>query len=350
MKWLFPLLLLVILTSCSSTAYRYPVLGASEFVMDSYQIRQGKQAILEMEGKCTRPVTCEDLEEYPDAIEDGDVLNIVVYHPTRKDLVESIQMINRTMGGFRVRDGEVKIPDIEAVYVGGLSLGQARDVIKERFSEEIQGVEVFVTYENRLRKRVLLTGMTQINEHPVDGKVRLYEVLSKARIPPGANLYMSYLLRDGCPLIVDFYRLINEGDMCQNVVLRGGDKIYIANPADSTITMMGEIGIPRSINMPYGFLSLREAIVQAGGIPFTGDRRNIQVIRGNLQCPKIYVLAWEHIIHLPNDSLLLMPGDAVFISERPITQWNRFIEQLLPSFTGIARGYEAYSIVRPVAN
>jgi polysaccharide export outer membrane protein len=91
-------------------------------------------------------------------------------------------------------------------------------------------------------------------------------------------------------------------------------------------------------------MSLREALVSAGGIPFTGDRQNIQVIRGNLQCPKIYVLAWEHIVHLPNDSLLLMPGDTVYVSEKPITQWNRFIEQLLPSFQGFMMGYGVYNV------
>jgi polysaccharide export outer membrane protein len=93
-------------------------------------------------------------------------------------------------------------------------------------------------------------------------------------------------------------------------------------------------------------MSLREALVSAGGIPFTGDKRHIQVIRGNLQCPKIYVLSWEHIVHLPNDSLLLMPGDTVYISEKPITQWNRFIEQLLPSFQGLFTGYQVYNITQ----
>ncbi len=347
MKWIFFPLILCLLASCSPVKYRYPVYGASEFVIDSYQIRQGKQAILQMEGKCVSPVGCEDLEEYPDAIEEGDLLNIVLYHPTRRDLMESFQMINQNAGGFRVKDGFVRVPDLESVYVAGLSLGEAKETIRMQFSQEIKGVEVYLNYENRLRKKVELIGLTQISEHPVDGKVRLFEILSKAHIPPGANLFMSYLLRNGCVMSVDFYRLINEGDMCQNVVMRGGDKIYIANPADCSVTMMGEIGLPRSVNLPYGFMSLREAIVQAGGIPFTGDKRNIQVIRGNLPCPKIYVLAWEHIIHLPNDSLLLMPGDTVYVSEKPITQWNRFIEQLLPSFTGITVGSQVYRVVQP---
>ena len=107
---------------------------------------------------------------------------------------------------------------------------------------------------------------------------------------------MSYVARCGRPLAVDLYKLINEGDMCQNIVMRGGDKIFIANKADSNVMVMGEVNIPRPVHLPYGFMSLREALVHAGGIPFTGDKKHIQVIRGNLQCPKIYVLAWEHIV------------------------------------------------------
>jgi polysaccharide export outer membrane protein len=134
--------------------------------------------------------------------------------------------------------------------------------------------------------------------------------------------------------------------MCKNIVMRGGDKIYIANPADCMVMVMGEVGSPKALQLPYGFMSLREAIVMAGGIPFTGDKNCIQVIRGNLQCPKIYKLSWNHIVHLPNDSLLLMPGDTIYISAKPITEWNRFIDQLLPSFGGVQGIYGIYGITK----
>ena len=30
-----------------------------------------------------------------------------------------------------------------------------------------------------------------------------------------------------------------------------------------------------------------------------------------------------------------MPGDIVYVAAKPITEWNRFISQLLPSFAGL---------------
>jgi polysaccharide export outer membrane protein len=169
--------------------------------------------------------------------------------------------------------------------------------------------------------------------------------MAKAHVPNNANFFKSYVVRDDVQLPIDLYKLMNGGDMCQNIVMRGGDKIFIASPSDSTVMVMGEVGMPKTVNLPYGFMSLKEAIVSAGGIPFTGNRDCIQVIRGNLLDPKIYVLSWEHIIHLPNDSLLLMPGDTIYVTEKPITQWNRFIDQLLPSCLGLQSAYGAYRIV-----
>jgi polysaccharide export outer membrane protein len=346
LREIFGFCFLLFLASCSTPCHDYAVMGADEFVCDSYKIRQGKQAILELEGIEVDPLPDEAMEEYCDVIAEDDILNIVIYHPSRKDLMESIQFINNTMGGFRVINGCVEIPDSSPVAVAGLPLEIARARIQKQYREQIQDVEVFISYRDRLTRKVELTGMVATSTVPVDGKIRLYEVLAKAHLPPGANLFMSYVIREGCPLSLDLHRLINEGDMCQNIVMRGGDKIFIASPADSTVMLMGEVGSPRAVNLPYGYMSLREALVSAGGIPFTGDRQHIQVIRGNLQCPKIYVLAWEHIVHLPNDSLLLMPGDTVYVSEKPITQWNRFIEQLFPSFNGILTGYTIYQIGR----
>src|SRR5690606_8710233 len=112
-----------------------------------------------------------------------------VYHPSRKDLMESIQFINQTVGGFRVVNGEVDLPDIPPVHVAGLTLEEARTAFQNAFRAQIQDVEVFVTYQDRLKRRVELCGMVASPTVPVDGKIRLYEVIAKSHIPPDANLF-----------------------------------------------------------------------------------------------------------------------------------------------------------------
>lgn len=339
------LMFLLLASSCGRPNCHYDLYGADEFVIDSYKIRQGKLSILELEGTDLGELPCDAMNEYTDVIAEDDILNIAVYHPKRRDLMESIQFINREVG-FKVSQGCVNFPDIPAIEVEGLTLEEARKKIEGAYREQIQDIEIFLSYKDRLSRKVELTGAVSLPVIPVDGKIRLYEVLARAHVPNNANFFKSYVVRDGSQLPIDLHKLMNEGDMSQNIVMRGSDRIFIASPSDSTVMIMGEVGAPRAVNLPYGYISLKEAIVSAGGIPFTGSRDCIQVIRGNLLTPKIYTLSWEHIIHLPNDSLLLMPGDTVYVSEKPITQWNRFIDQLLPSCAGFQTGYNIYRICK----
>ncbi|MDP1607841.1 MAG: hypothetical protein Q8L98_00845 [Chlamydiales bacterium] len=324
--------LILLVASCSGPYMGKDVFGADEFVLDSYKIREGKFSILELEGKEYEPLQEEFLEPYKDVIREDDVLQIALYHPKRSDIVQAVASIGQSVG-YRVVGGAVSLPDLPPICVEGLTLEAARQAIQACYQTQIQDMEVFVAYKDRMVGKVELAGMVQISSVAVDGKIRLFDVLSKAKVPPEANLFKSYLAREGRLVAVDFYKLLKEGDMTQNVVMRGGDKVYIAEPSAASLMVMGEVGRERVIHLPHGFMSLRHALAEAGGILFTGDRSYIQVIRGNICQPKIYTLSWEHVIHLPNDSLLLMPGDIVYVASKPITEWNRFISQLLPSFT-----------------
>ncbi|GAB4191585.1 MAG: polysaccharide export protein [Simkaniaceae bacterium] len=336
------LFLIVFMISCSNPPYRgKDVLGAEEFVLDSYKIREGKFSILEMEGRPFITLPPDYLEEYKDVIQDGDVLQIALFHPVRNDIVNAVREIGQSVG-FRVTNGCIVLPDLHAIKISGLTLEEARLKIQNEYLRHIQDMEVFLTYKDRLERKVELAGMVAVPSVPVDGKIRLFEVLAKAKVPVDANFFRSYLVREGHFVAVDMYRLMKEGDMSQNIVMQGGDKIYIASPSASTVMVMGEVGKAGLIDVPSGSMPLRDALAKAGGILFTGDKAYIQVFRGNILRPKIYTIHWQHIIRLPTDSLLLMPGDIVHVAATPITEWNRFISQLFPSFTAIdlfCRGY-----------
>lgn len=256
---------LMTVVSCTNPPYYgSDVVGADDFVIDSYRIREGKMAILSMEGRECDTLSPELLEEYQDVINDGDVLQIAVYHPTRGDLSESVQRIGQVVG-FRVTDGKVFLPDLPAVEVKGLTLLQAQEKIQYLYQEQIKDVNVFLTYKDRLLRKVELAGLVQVPNIPVDGRLRLFETLSIARVPPNANLFKSYMVRDNALLSVDLYKLLKEGDMNQNVVMRGGDKIYIADPSASTLMVLGEVCKERVVDLPDGFMTLRKAIGEAGG-------------------------------------------------------------------------------------
>ncbi len=349
-KFLRALLLLTLVHSCTNPPYRgSDVVGAEDFVMDSYRIREGKFSILEMQGKDTEGLPEEWLEEYQDVINNGDVLQIAVYHPTRFDLVESVQKIGQSIG-FRVSEGMVYLPDLPPVQVEGLTLLQAQEEIEDLYRQQIKDVSVFIAYRERILRKVELAGLVAVPNIPVDGRLRLFETLSIARVPTNANLFKSYVVRDNALLPVDLYKLIKEGDMTQNVVMYGGDKVYIADPSASTLMILGEVGKERVVSVPDGLITLRQAIAEAGGILQSGDKSYIQIIRGNILHPKIYTLHWEHVVRLPNDSMLLIPGDIVYVAARPLSEWNRFVNDLLPTFIAldlITKGIKSVGIEVP---
>ena len=287
-----------------------------------------------MEGVCLDELDEELLDEYQDRIADDDVLNVIVFNPRRRDLVEAVQRVGNTIG-FQVKDGKIRLPDAPPMHIEGLTLEEAQEKIQDYYNNQIVDTQVFVTYKQRLVKKVELMGLTGASSIPVDGKLRLFDLLSQARIPIDANYFKSYVLRDGLMLPVDMRKLVQEGDMSQNIVMQGGDKVYVAEPSASSLMVMGEVGRQQTLPLPNGYMPLRQALAMCGGIPYSGDKSYIQIIRGSICHPKIYTVSWEHVIHLPNDSLLLMPGDIVYVAATPITEWNRFISQLLPSFTGV---------------
>ncbi len=330
------LALALILTGCSySSRFKGDaVVGADDFIIDSYKIKEGKLSILEMEGKPLMELDPALLKEYSDTIQEGDGLSVGVYHPSRCDLVAAVQSIGASVG-YHVREGKIILPDLQPIEIVGLTIEAAREKIQNAYDREIDDVEVFLAYKHRELGKVQLSGLVHVPSVPVDGKVRLFETLSQAGIPTNANLFKSYLVRGNDPIPVDMYKLMREGDMSQNVVMRGGDKLYIASPATSSVMVTGEVLHEKVIELSSGVIPLREALTLAGGIPFTGDKGCIQVIRGNILRPKIYTLNWRHVMRLPTTSLLLMAGDVVYVAPTPLTEWNRFVQQVLPTLTGI---------------
>ena len=160
-----------------------------------------------------------------------------MYHPTRNDLVDSVQRIGQVVG-FRVNEGRIYLPDLPEVYVEGLTLHEAQEEIEKLYREQIRDVNIFISYRDRILRKVELAGMVQVPSIPVDGRLRLFETLSVAKVPPNANLFKSYVVRDNALLPVDLRKLLKEGDMSQNVVMRGGDKVYIADTSASTLMVL----------------------------------------------------------------------------------------------------------------
>ncbi|MBN9377619.1 MAG: hypothetical protein BGO14_11020 [Chlamydiales bacterium 38-26] len=318
----------------------YKILGSEDLINDSLLIlEKGKFGIYQLQGKQPEELPEDAFCDYKDVIVEGDVLNINVYHPTRIDWMHTIRHFNEMRGGVRVNQGKISLAGFEPIEIEGMTLPEARETIREALREEVKDADAFLSFRERNSNIVEIGGYVARKWIPIDGKIRLYEVLSKAFIPPDANLYASFVQREGCNLSVDLNRLVRQGDMSQNIVMRPRDKIFIASPTEEFAIVMAEnIHLStrpspqgynlRAIHLPAGYISLREALVTAQGISYSNSKCYVQVIRGGLCSPRIYIVPWHRIDSVPNQNLLLIPGDLVYISLSPISNWKILIDEL----------------------
>ena len=161
------LIFLILVAGCSSPYMGKDLFGADEFVLDSYRIREGKLSILEMEGKEVGELDEAMLDEYQDTIHEDDVLQVAIYNPKRSDVSAAVEYVGSKIG-YRVVNGEITLPDLPPIAVSDLTLEQARAKIQDLYQEHIRDTEVFVTYKERIARKVELAGLVALSSVPVD--------------------------------------------------------------------------------------------------------------------------------------------------------------------------------------
>ena len=338
-------LISLIFTSCVSR-YSTETSSVQDFILESYKINEGKFSILEMQGLKIDALDPSLLKEKEELIGENDVLSIEIDHPTRLDLINTFRSVSQTKG-FEVIENKIYIPNLDFIHVSNLTLKQAKEKIQKRFRKEISDIEVFVIYKKKKTKNVKIAGVIS-SVIPIDSKTRLFDVLAKVNLPVGVNFFKSYLVRDNKYLALDFDKLLKNADMSQNIVMKEEDKIYLAPASATKVMIMGEVARQMAIDLPDGTISLKEALAQVGGLLPSANKSYIQIFRTSTKNPKIYVLDWQYVAKLPNRALLLMPDDIVYVSINPITKWNRFISQILPTITLIEaahRGFKNLGII-----
>lgn len=334
-------LLLLSFSACTSPIYQNTTYPLEEFAAESVALQKVTYSPLAQTDDSS---LSQKKENNHNPIGEGDILSISLWSATRKDKIEMFETISKG-NGFKVMNGKVFLPGIPPVEVEGLCINEAKEKLTALYRKDINDAKIYIHFKEQKKQLIYLVGARNPIV-PVHGEMPLYEVLARGQIPAHANLYKSYCMREDEKLRVDLYRLIHEGDESQNILMKGGDKIFIASAKDATVLVTGEVPMPLVIPLIYGALPLREALALSGGIPYTGNKGSITVIRAHPTRPRIFSFAWKETLFYDNSSLLLIPGDIVVISERPLTEWNRFVDQLQPSGDCMQTTLDYYGLCR----
>jgi polysaccharide export outer membrane protein len=168
---------------------------------------------------------------------------------------------------------------------------------------------------------------------------------------PTADLRMARVLRDGQLLPVDLRRLLDEGDMSQNIWLNAGDTIYIPHNLNQLVFVMGGVNRPGPVAMHDGQLNLLEALSQAGGMPNTETNwREVRIIRTHSATRGEFITV-DAVRLLEGEALpvMLESGDVVFVPTAPIGDWNDVIREIQPTFQLIGSFANPFILLRSVS-
>lgn len=302
-----------LLVACSSPQWTQES-SVDTFVLDSYRIKEGKQAILELQGTPQPPLAHINLQEKEEVIENNDYICITSNHQELSHLA------------LQVIDGNLSLPSLATISVNNLTLAQAQEKILAFLPKTEEPLKLELSFLEKALHSVQLLGAVEKKEIQIQHKTRLLELLFAAGILPEADLFQSQIRRENGYLNVDFVRLLYNNDESQNILLQPNDTIIIP-VAKEEITLFFPDHSYQSFAAPKGYLPLKQLLIQAK-VPIA-QVSEIKVVRNRILHPKIYTLDWRYLINLPEESLCLMQGDQVLLKEKTSAKIAHFLHKLV---------------------
>ncbi|MCE5321982.1 SLBB domain-containing protein [bacterium] len=250
------------------------------------------------------PVASLDNRQVPDnyVIRKGDTLLIVVHSSLGAQDEYSRQVDNL---------GDITLPGAGRVAAAGRTALSLQKVLAGRISSRFRQLTVDVIVQAMSPVQIQVTGdAVRPGTYVLNGLATVTNALYQAGGPKktGSMRHIS-LLRSGHPAQnIDLYDFVLKGNKDKDVILKGGDSIFIY-PVGPTVVVSGEVIRPGRYEPDFP-ITLGQAIKMAGGTKPGGFLKSVQVER--VENGEYRVLLSENIDG--KSSFTLQPGDQVIIS------------------------------------
>jgi len=144
------------------------------------------------------------------------------------------------------RDGSINVPEIGKIFLAGVSLSDANEIVQEKFSNTFVDIKAFLTLTDIRDIQVLITGNAyNPGIYTLNGNSNLLHALSMAGGIDEKGSYRKIdLIRNNKTLMtVDLYDIFIFGKSDYGQRLRSGDTILV-KPSLDLITISGAINRP----------------------------------------------------------------------------------------------------------
>lgn len=231
-------------------------------------------------------------------------------------------------------NGNIQIPYLGAIKVGGLTLAQAQNQIIEISKKYLNDPWVVVEVgEYKSHPLYLLGQFRNSGTFYMDRPLNLLQGIAMGNGYDGtADLTSARLIRDKKTMPVDINDLLTRGDQRHNVWLKPGDTIFIPDSKNRLVFVFGAVKKGGPVAIPPGGLTLAQAIATAELRDTGHDFRYIRIIRSlSATQGELMVVDFDKILRGEAMPLILQQGDIVYVPKSGLGNWNDAINEILPS-------------------
>ena len=277
----------------------------------------------------------------------GDVLNITVWdHPELTIPAGQFRSAGET-GNVVHPDGSIFYPYVGKVDVSGKAVTEIRTLITSRLRNYIENPQIDVSVAAYRSQKVFVSGaVASPSTVPITNlPLTLIDAINQCGgLSPDADLTSVVISRQVSEKInyetINILELYQNGDMTQNRLLKSNDVIHVPRNDGLKVFVMGDVVKASTHRIDRSGLTLAEALNNSGGIDeSSADARGIFVMRASDSSSKIADVfqldASSGSMLILSTQFQLKPMDIVYVTSAPIARWNKIIQQLLPSFTGL---------------
>jgi len=213
-------------------------------------------------------------------------------------------------------NGDVYLPLINYVHLGGLTTEQAQSVLEKRLSDGgfVKNPHVTLFVDQFVSQGASVLGeVSKPGVYPVIGEQRLFDLISAAGgLSDKAGQFVTVAHRDQPqgPRTIKLARNLSDSPE-SNVEVRPGDTIVV-HKAD-LVYVVGDVGKPSGFLMDSGSMTVLQAIALAGGANKTAKLSAARIIRKGPSGVTETPVELKKVLQAKAPDLELQANDILFV-------------------------------------
>jgi len=214
-------------------------------------------------------------------------------------------------------DGKASLPLVGEIQVAGKTVQELQDYLAAVYAKTVKSAAVTVIIRDiKSRPVYFVGGFGKPGVMQLTRDLTLIQAVALVGgITPSADPEKGFVLRKEKVIPVDFTRLMQTGDVSQNLKLEPGDSVVA--PLANFVYVQGEVRTPGAVKYMQD-LTVLMAISQAGGLTPGAAGSRVDILRGKGEKKERIRVDVDKVTRAPEDNpdVLLKPNDIVLVPQR----------------------------------